>query len=291
MLKGSVRQVLSFIAGYWMPLLQLSIVPMAVVAFLNFITTYVMRDFFVAMLTINSRPPPGTEFTQAMMRFQLYNFFASMVTGLALTWLFVRLVRYYVLGELSWVAFGPGGAKPIFLTFLYGLGILLLTFAAYVAGIIVVSMPIALIMVATGAHGAAPLFALGVIALLVFLPWFFCRFAVGLPAVALGQSPDFFKGIWPLARFRSWGLPLRFVAAQIVYFIALVPVYGLIFWNLYDPEMLAGVNSGGRPPAEFMVRLYDAMAISLPVRIIIEIPVWWFFSLLLAEAYRRFSGR
>lgn len=296
MLKGSARQVLSFMAGALVPLLQLSAVPVAIMLAVSLLSLTVLGGVMADIAAIGTTGAPDPELMARVARADLFVFPLSILSMLAMVWLFVRVVRYYALDELSWASFGAGGIKPVLMTAVYALGVGALTLVAYFVLIIVLALLAVPLGIMAGESGggavAAFIIGIGIPAILIGLTWFFCRFAVGLPGVALGASPDFFKDMWALAKGNGWGLPLRLVAMQIVAALIFLPIYGVLIWSSLTPELIGKIESGSEDAGLFlMAAIFDRMIPLSVIGTLIQVPFVWFASLLFAEAFRRFSGR
>ncbi len=182
------------------------------------------------------------------------------------------------------------------MTAVYALGVGALSLVAYFSLLIalaLVAVPLGIVAGESGGGAvAAIVVGLGIPAIVLGLTWFFCRFAVGLPGVALGASPDFFKDMWALAKGNSWGLPLRMVVTQVVAALVFLPIYGAVIWGSLTPDLIAKIQSGSEDAGLFMMAaIYDKMIVLSLVGTLIQVPFVWFVSLLFAEAFRRFSGR
>lgn len=294
MLKGSSRQVLSFITGHWVPLLQLSAVPLAATLLLSYIGFRIYIGAFGRMLDVSAGMPVDPAVMNQFFKAQGVMMLTGLLSLVVTTWLFVRVIRYYALGELSWASLGPGGVKPVLMTLLYAIGVGLLTAGVYFLTAIAVLIPMGILAAAAGTDHVVILvllISIASIALIAFVLWFYCRFAVGLPGVALGGSPDFFKDMWPLSKPDSWGLPLRFIAMMLVVWLVLLPVYGLLFWGLFSEMFQHAKQNQGLMKPEDMVQMIGAMMPLNLVLAVVQVPLIWYASLLLAEAYRRFGGK
>lgn len=296
MLKGSSRQVLSFMAGAFLPLLQLSAVPVAIMLAASLLSLSVLGGVMqdIGQITLNTAPDP--ELMARLTRADAFVMPLTVVSMLAMVWLFVRVVRLYALGELSWTSFGNGGVKPLLMTAVYALGVGALTLIAYFVLIIalaLIAVPFGILSGGSGEGFAAGFVMIAGIPVMVLgLTWFFCRFAVGLPGVALGATPDFFKDMWALAKNNSWGLPLRLIAVQIIAAAVFVPIYGAVIWSSLTPDLLAKLESGNENASVFlMAAVFDKLVPLSIFNTLMQVPLVWFVSLLLAEAFRRFSGK
>jgi predicted metal-binding membrane protein len=115
---------------------------------------------------------------------------------------------------------------------------------------------------------------------------------VGLPAVALGRSPAFFREIWALSKGESWGVPLRFLFSALVFFVIAIPVMVLAMWPMIsDFTELARTAESGPIPIEMIKTIMARLMPALIALVLIQIPFVWFSALLFAEAYRRFTAR
>ena len=298
-LPGTSRTVIGFIAAHWVPLIQLSVVPVAIMVAMSLAAGWAISGVFAELMALQLNPdiPLDPGVMRSVLRAEGLSMLMNIVAALAMAWLFVRLIRYYAFGELSWASLGPGGIKPVLLTVLYGIGIAILTFLVYIAGVIVLALVIGLFAGVAGigdSGSGAVIFAVvaggAFIGLVAFVLWFQCRFIVALPAVALGTSPDFFKGMWPLSRGESWGVPLRLILGSLVFLLVFLPIAGLAAWP-YFAAMIEQARTGMMPdaiqPGDILRRLMLAGLLGF----VVQIPWIWFISLLLAEAYRRFIGR
>jgi multisubunit Na+/H+ antiporter MnhG subunit len=188
------------------------------------------------------------------------------------------------------------------MTAIYSLGILLLTFAVFFVAFIAFTIFVVIIagiMTATGAVDSTVMSVLGALlsivgmfAMMAFIFWFGARFAVGLPAVALGKTPDFFKEMWRLSRGETWGLPLRFLGLYAIMLIVLIPLMAIFGYRIFTQIANAG---GTLPEAEFMRLMFFGMFNDFlwitPVFTILGAIFAWLGTLLITEAYLRFMKR
>ena len=118
------------------------------------------------------------------------------------------------------------------------------------------------------------------------------RFLVGLPGVAMGQSPDFFGQLWPLAKGESLALPLRMMFWSLVFAIPIWLAAGVVFL-FYMPELATLFDAGQSAPPDpaLIVTLIKPLMPLQLIWILFQIPVIWFFSILLAEAHARLERR
>ncbi len=111
MLKGSVRQVLSFMAGAVVPLLQISVVPVAIMLAVALLTLSVLGGVMADIAAVSANGAPDPELMARIARADLFVFPLSIVSMLAMVWLFVRVVRLYALDELSWARLGQAASS------------------------------------------------------------------------------------------------------------------------------------------------------------------------------------
>ncbi len=128
--------------------------------------------------------------------------------------------------------------------------------------------------------------------MMAFTVWFGSRFAVGLPAVALGKTPDFFKDMWRLSRGESWGIPLRLLGLYAIMLIILIPVMALFGYRMFS-QVSADIST--IPEAELMRLMASGMFGDflwlMPVFTILGSIFAWLASVLFTEAYLRFMKR
>jgi multisubunit Na+/H+ antiporter MnhG subunit len=221
----------------------------------------------------------------------------GLASGLAMVWLFVRIVRFYALGEMPWLGLSKATVVATLMTLLYALGIYMLVFVVSIpaAIIVMISAAFAEATYGTSAGAGAAIFlfvAPAMLAIGVAMPWIACRLIVGLPPVALGKSPDFMKDMWQLSSGETWGLPLRLLAIN----LAALPIFGLaalaIMWPVFS-ELLTPAK--GVPAGTFPLELFQtAIAQMLPGQAVffaLQLPLIWFATLVLTEANRRFLNR
>ena len=131
------------------------------------------------------------------------------------------------------------------------------------------------------------LMAIGILGLVIGLYWFLFRFLVGLPGVALGHSPDFFKDVWPLARGEGFGLPLRILLATLIAYVPMVLIV-VIFGGSAFMEFVAalGQQQGNDDPSAIFPVMADLMDRMIPISVastLMFTPVMWFMTLLVGD--------
>jgi hypothetical protein len=296
-LDGASHKVLSFIATEWRRLLHVCLWPLAALAALigGEIAAFALlwRDIVQRIMVGDVGPPIVTQ----ILQLQGLMFVAQILGALAASWMFVRTVRLYLGGESQ----TPARSKPILkstlMSAIYGLGIWLISIAATLGTMIAVAIAGMIVAALTGAFSDAPhpssiglliaIISLGYVGALTLMMWIFCRFAIGLPAVALGRTPDFFRDMWPLSRGESWGVPWRLGIAWLVFALALAPIAGVAAFRFYS--QLFSLDPATARQIPFTV-MNDVIWLA-PVACALAIPLLWFSSLLLAEAYDRFEKR
>ncbi len=299
-LPGTSHAVLAFIRQRWADLLQVSLLPVAIVAVVAVVQFMSIKSLFATLLGVQDLAQIGPQVFGRLMQFYGFLALAGLISLLVFVWLYVRIVRLYALDENYWVGLNGPVIKATLMTTIYGIGIYLLTAVAYVAAAIAVMIAMAILgalaasasdsgwVAALMAILTVPLFA----ALPVFLIWFLCRFMVGLPAVALGRSPDFFREMWALSKGESWGVPMRLLFGTLVFLVIAIPVMGLAMWPMIsDISGLARTAESGRIPLETIQKIVNRMVPAQIAMGLVQMPLIWYSVLLFAEAYRRFTAR
>ena len=296
-LPGSSRAAFDFVLKQWRGLLNISIVPMAIIAVISWYQLQGMGAMF-EFIALQAKLGDKMDFAQmGPFMANLSKFYAiGLLSLIAMVWLFVRVVRFWKTGHGSAFGVSQGEIGSTFLTILYAIGMMLLAMLAYVAGVVA--------LVIVGGIGAAILgnSALGVlggialallaIAAIIGLMLFMYRFLVGLPGVAMGEVPGFFSDIWPLAKGESWGVPLRMILWSIV---AAIPLFILALafsfplMNDIQAQLLAQEKPEMTP--EMISLMMKTMAPLQFINLIVQIPVIWFFTALLSEAHYRFRAK
>ena len=293
-LLGSSRAAFDFVLQQWRGLLSISIVPVAItlaLALLQLKNMGVMFEFIALEAKLGDKMDLAQmgPFMASMSKLYAMGFLSLLV----MVWLFVRVVRFWKTGQGNAFGVTQGELGSTFLTIIYGIGMMLLTMLAYIGGV--------LALVLVGVLGAAllgesavggVLLALVGIAALLGLILFLYRFLVGLPGVAMGETPGFFSDIWPLAKGESWGVPLRMILWTAV---AAIPILILMFafsvplMNDIQAQLLAQEKPEMSP--EMISQMIKIMAPLQIINVIIQVPMTWFFTALLSEAHFRFRAK
>ena len=288
-LSGSSRTALRYIFSHWRELIQVSLLPfvasMAVFATQSFMVGEIFFDFIAAESADGAEALDYGRFRAISFVFTL----AGVVFGV---WQFVRIVRLYLRNEVSWIGLTQPVINATLMSILYAIGIFLVFLLASAIAVLVCAIPLVVITgnsnVDTGTGVLVVL--LGIVAFLLVL-WVVCRFNVGLPAVALGDKPNFFKDLWGLSKGASWGYPLRMLGAILILLLAVLPIsfVYVLFLRGFWPE--ATTNPASTTPAPELVRdIFQRAALAQVLLAVIMQPANWFFILLTVECYRRFKA-
>lgn len=278
-------------------LLQISVLPVAVFALSFILQLVMMRGLMADLLALQGGAPVDPAQLAPMFRAQGLMFAAGLPGVIAYVWLYVRIVRLYALGEMEWLGLTATTIKATLMTLVYGIGIYMLTMVVYLVLLVAVIIPVAIIAALAGTSAAGVIWIVGFtsagfLAAVLFLIWFMCRLLAGLPAVALGASPDFMKDMWRLTAGESWGLPLRLFASQLLMLAVLVPIYGYLVWHFFaTTQDAANFSRDGNISPEFIL---DQIGNAMPLMAILgllNIPWFWFVALLFAETFSRFKQR
>lgn len=305
-LSGANREALGFIGANWLGLLKMSVIPVLFQMAVGFWQIRNMGEFYRKIGAITPGGIPGPEFIRTYVAMMGVSFFGSIVALCLLGLLFVQVVRFRRGGAVSWLPMDKASWGAGVMTIVYAIGIGLLTMLAYFAAAIAMMIAFGILavvfqIVTSGGSGGAGtvlgvLFViLVIVAVVAFLFWFFFRFAVGLPGVALGHSPDFFKDMWTLTKGESWGVPLRMLLATLIMYVPMTILFAVFLLpSLFETGAKIGQQAGDPNPFAMMPLLADMMDHMAPVTILmglIMMPYNWFVMLLLAIAFDRFRQR
>ncbi len=296
-LAGSSHHVLSFMRQNLTALLQISLLPIAIFALSFILQMVMMRGLMADLLALQGGATVDPAQLAPMFRAQGLMFAAGLPGMIAYAWFYVRIVRLYALGEMEWLGLTAATVKATLMTLVYGIGIYMLTMIVYLVLLIAVIIPVAIIAALAGSSAAAvglivAIAFAGIVAAMLILIWFSCRLFAGLPAVALGASPDFIKDMWRLTAGESWGLPLRLIASQLLMLILSAPFLGYLAWRFFSEVQNGVVASpdGALPPA-FLLDLIDNTMPLWALFAVFYVPWFWFTALLFAEVFSRFKQR
>ncbi len=296
-LPGSSRAAFDFVLKHWQGLLNISIVPLAimmVVAWVQLKNMGTMFEFIAMQEKLGDKMDWAAmqPFMANLSKFYAYGLLSMVV----MLWLFVRVVRFWKTGHGSTFGVTQGEIGSTFLTLIYSIGMMLLTMLVYIGGVL------ALLIVggiggamfgnsALGVMGGIALAVLAIAALLgLFL--FMYRFLVGLPGVAMGEVPGFFSDIWPLAKGESWGVPLRMLLWSLVAAIPLgILAVAFTFPLMTDIQAQLVAQDKPEMTPEMISRLMQIMGPFQIINLIVQMPLIWFFTALLSEAHYRFRAK
>lgn len=293
-LPGSSRESFTFIMSHWRGLLNVSILPLVLIAILTWLQLGGMGPMFEAYIAEFSKPNApldaalSAELTLALPRYYALGLLILIITA----WKYVRIVQFWRRGQGEILAIAPGEVQATARTIFYGIGMLALTALLYVA-LTIVAMIIGYVALKglSASAGQAVAMIIG-IAEILLLGVFLYRFLVGLPGVALGERPNLFHDIWPLARDENWGLPMR----QLFWFVVgLIPVF-IVSGVFYVPllqDVIAQIegNATARLSTDLMARIVTSMGTMQFINLILQIPVMWFGIILSGVAHFRFRAK
>ena len=303
-LSGSSREAMNFIASHWRDLLKMSILPFAAYLALAIYQIRSMGSLYRNMGSMVEGQTINPEFMGAYMRGMALSMLGSLVAMCLMGILFAQIIRFHKSGVAQWLITDKAGLSAGLLTLVYGIGIALLTMLAYIAGAIGFAIMAVIVGLIFGAVFGTSVVAgvlgviLAIIAVFAFLAglyWFMCRFLVGLPGVALGSSPDFFKDMWPLSREETWGLPLRLLLATLVAYVPMMLILVIFIGpGWFDMiSKMAQPENANNPNLMFplMADMMEGMLPATAAMTLIYMPFMWFVTLLLGIAFQRFRGR
>ncbi len=297
-LPGTAREALGFIAVHWMSLLKMSVIPYALYLAVNIYQLKSLGSLYRRMGEAMTNPAANPDFMGSYMSgmalSSLVSFLAIAVLGL----LFAQIIRFHKTGVADWFMMDKAGLGAGLMTLVYGIGITLLTLLVYIGGVIAFAIVMALLGVVFGGGSAGMALigvfgTVGILGLVAGLYWFMFRFMVGLPGVALGSSPDFFKDMWPLSKGESWGVPGRMFLATIVAYIPMIFIFLIFGGTMFSDFVDAMSQQSTNPTAVFPV-MANMMENMLPISIamtVVLMPFMWFMALLLGIAFQRFRAR
>ncbi|MBG1232764.1 hypothetical protein [Aestuariivirga litoralis] len=301
-MPGTSHASFRFVMDHARELVRISLMPAGLFLIMTGLQLKSMFGFFEfieTMVAQGDKPDPAIFFS--MFRSIILLQVAGLLSALSMCWLFVRVVRFRTGTQIPTFGISKGEIESILMVILYVLGIAALTMLVYMGAALVIGIGAAIIaaIVAntltfqegdlTFLFFLIPAIIMVVVALMFGLMVFACRYAVGLPAVAMGKTPDFFATLWPLARGESFALPLRLAACSIVVAIPLLLISLIFLWPIWSQIM--AMQGQSSPPPHFMTDIFKSI---MPVQIIamlLQVPLIWFFGTLFTEAYARFTAR
>jgi hypothetical protein len=303
-LPGASREALSFLIANWQSLLKMSIIPFAAYALLTLFQVSMLGDLYRQMADMNVNGQLNPAFFATYMRGMALSSLGSLAASMLLGALFVQIIRFQKTGEADWLIRDKAGWMAGVMTYLYGLGMVMLTVVAYfvvaLGGMIVAMVlgGLGYFLLGDGVAGAIMLTLFMVaffVGFLTFLYWFMFRFLVGLPGVALGHSPDFFRDIWPLAKGEGFGLPVRMLFATAVAYVPIAVVaiaFGyLLLGDGFGNLILQLSNDDSGIAFRALADLVDNMGWLFAMTAMLFMPFMWFATLLLGTAFQRFRAK
>lgn len=299
-LPGTSREALGIVFSQWRSLLQISAIPLVFYGLATFWQIRTMGNMYRSMGSMIVGDKINPAFFGEYFKSMGLTMIGSLLGAGFMVLMFVQIIRFHNSGEVRWLITDKAGLKASLFTLLYAIGIMMLTMLAYVGALIallIVSIIPALLLggSGSGAVGAGILMFIGILCLLAFLYWFMFRFMVGLPGVALGSTPDFFKDMWPLSKGETWGLPLRVIGSMLVAYIPIMIIMGLFMWPtlkdlMNNPALQLG-NDNPELVFPLVADIMDDMSYAMLASMIIMVPFMWYMTLLLAIAFQRFRER
>jgi hypothetical protein len=300
-LGGASREVFAFIGQHWKNLVLMSVIPVISQIAISYWQIHKMAGLYRSIGEIAPGSNPEAVFMANYFNSMGWSFLGSILVFFLMAMLFSQIVRYRKGAAASLLPVDAPSWKAAAITAVYAIGIALLTLVAYICvglAVIIVGAILGALASMSGTVGAvigALLIFVAVIGLAAFLLWFFFRFAVGLPGVALGHSPDFFKDMWSLSKGESWGVPLRMLLATIIIYIPLA----IVMFAVMMPAFTDLANSGGFKPdptnplamMASMANIFERMAPVSVITGIMLMPYHWFAILLLAISFDRLLAR
>ncbi len=299
-LPGTSREALGLVINQWRSLLQISAIPLAFYMLATFLQIRTLGNLYRSMGSMIEGDQINPAFIGEYFKSMGLTMIGSLLGGAFMMLMFVQIIRFHNSGEVRWLITDKAGLKAALFTLLYAIGIMMLTMLAYMGALfalLIVSIIPAILIGGSGAGaiGAGILMFIGVLCLLAFLYWFMFRFMVGLPGVALGSTPDFFKDMWPLSKGETWGLPLRVIGSMLVAYIPIMIIMGLFMWpTLKDMINNPAFQSGNQNPElvfPLLADIMDKMSYAMMASMIIMVPFMWYMTLMLAIAFQRFRDR
>jgi hypothetical protein len=303
-LPGSSREALSFIAVHWKSLLKMSLLPFAAYIVVAVLQIRSMSSFYRSFGSLTAGNGINPTFMGSYMQGMALSMLGSLVAMCLFGLLFAQIVRFHKTGVAEWLMTDKASISAGMMTLVYSIGIVMLTLLAYIVGVIAVAIVAVIVglilsLIFTGNTAAGVLSVLlGAASLVVFiggLYWFMFRLFVGLPGVALGSSPDFFRDMWPLSKGESWGLPMRMLLATVIAYVPILLVLSFFIgpaWFEMVGQMSQAQNADN-PQVMFplMADMMEQMMPATLVMALVYMPFMWFSALLLAIAFQRFRAR
>lgn len=290
-LPGSSREAFNYMISHWRGLLKVSLLPLVLVAALTWLQLRGMGPMFEAYIAEYRNPTApldsalSNDLTLALPHYYVFGILILIVYA----WKYVRVLQFWKRDQGKMLGLAQGEAQATMRTIFYAAGMLALTALLYVALSTVAMLIGTVASKGLNSNSSQTIAAIIGLAEILLLGVFLYRFLVGLPGVALGERPNFFSDIWPLARDENWGLPMR----QLFWFvIGIVPILivSAVFYVPLLQDVVAQVENVGnaRLSPELMARVVSSMGTMQFINLILQIPVMWFGIILSGVAHFRF---
>lgn len=289
-IPGTSRATIDFIFKNWWGLIVVSVLPMAIMFALGILIYLEAASIFEFLASVDFKNQQAiAEVMNKYLTFMPILFTTEIIALFVFAWLFVRIVRFWKNGQPNILVISKGEFSAAIFTILYGLGIGALTMLAYmaviIAGLIIYGLGKLLFVFYF-------LFVPLVIGVYFSLIWFSCRFYVGMPAVALGESPDFFTEMWALSRRESFAVPFRLMVSLIIICVPLGIIYFAFMFPAMNSIQDAIKNSTDHQiPREMLIQIWHMLLPLQIVGIFLNFLMIIYFSVFFAEAYERFRTK
>jgi hypothetical protein len=300
-IPGASREAFGFLTANWQALARMSLLPFVAYALVSFWQISTMADLYRKMGSMADPQNFDPGFFGTYMRNTALTMLGSLIAMALLGILFVQIIRFQRGEPAGWYPSDSKAIKAGLLTLAYGFGIMMLTLLAYIVAVFAFAIvaaifgAIAFAILGEAAGGAivAVIVGVGVVVLVAALYWFGGRFMVGLPGVALGHSPDFFRDMWPLAKGEGFAVPLRILLATLLLYIPMIVVMALFGGSQVFEIFSTAATQGDNPQLMFghLADMMEAMRPAMIVLMIIYMPFMWFMTLLLGVAFQRFRAK
>ena len=308
-LSGSLHTAFSHVRKNWANLLQVTALPLLIVAaflglYLYFFSSFFTRIFELAAGTDMNDPEIARQMVSSIFKLQAFSLAGSLVMMFVIALACVRIVRLYVLGEKPWWRFNGEVAMATLMWGLYSIGIYFISVIAMFAIMLglglVGGLGGALVAMASGGQPGGGIAVLGaILAILMFvLMWFLVlavplRLAAGMAVVALGKTPDFMNDMWKLSRGYTRALIWRglglYVLSGLVIVAVILLISGGTIWDMVN--QISALDQSAEQDPQVVFRIVEPMLrTTLDASIaafVVSIPFLWVAIVWLAEVNRR----
>jgi hypothetical protein len=293
-IPGTSRATINFMFKNWWGLIVVSALPMVILFGLGILIYQEFGDLFGFLAATDFKSQQAAAEVMHKYFTLMPELFITEIVGLfVFAWIFVRIVRFWTNREANFFIASNGEFTAAMYTILYGLGIGALTMLAYMA-VIIVALIAGLIIFGLGQLSFAFYFLFVPLAIGAYfsLIWFACRFYVGMPSVALGETPDFFTEMWRLSSGESFAVPLRLIVSLVVICVPL----GVIFSVFMVPTMNSLRDAiMGSPNHQLSPDMLNQFwHVMWPLQIfgaILNVLMITYFSIFFAEAHARLRAK